>query len=104
MRHTVTTKDGNTKYSVRCPFCKERWIESADHYTNLAQQHHCHHSDTFRTRERWFDYLSVWLKFDAISWNPRADGSTSKCDGRCTSAKGQNCDCQCGGQNHGINA
>lgn len=23
------------------------------------------------------------------------------CDGRCTSAKGPNCDCSCGGQNHG---
>lgn len=23
------------------------------------------------------------------------------CDGRCTSAKGPNCDCSCGGKNHG---
>ena len=25
-----------------------------------------------------------------------------KCDARCTGAKGHNCECQCGGKNHGI--
>lgn len=25
----------------------------------------------------------------------------SPCDGRCTNARGPNCDCQCGGKNHG---
>ncbi len=24
-----------------------------------------------------------------------------KCDSRCTNAKGHNCDCSCGGENHG---
>jgi hypothetical protein len=37
----------------------------------------------------------------------RVDGCTShletrcKCDARCTNAKGPNCDCSCGGKNHG---
>src|SRR6266550_1112477 len=26
-----------------------------------------------------------------------------KCDARCRGAKGPNCDCQCGGENHGAN-
>lgn len=26
-----------------------------------------------------------------------------KCDSRCTSAKGHNCECSCGGKNHGSN-
>lgn len=26
---------------------------------------------------------------------------THKCDARCTSARGHNCECQCGGVNHG---
>jgi hypothetical protein len=26
---------------------------------------------------------------------------SKKCDGRCTSATGHNCECQCGGRNHG---
>jgi hypothetical protein len=27
--------------------------------------------------------------------------ASKKCDGRCTSATGHNCECQCGGRNHG---
>ena len=27
--------------------------------------------------------------------------SDKKCDARCTGAKGHNCECQCGGANHG---
>ncbi len=29
--------------------------------------------------------------------------SLHKCDARCTNAKGHNCECSCGGANHGIN-
>jgi hypothetical protein len=28
--------------------------------------------------------------------------SLHKCDGRCLHAKGQNCECACGGKNHGL--
>lgn len=31
------------------------------------------------------------------------DSSRCPCDTRCTSAKGPNCDCSCGGKNHGSN-
>lgn len=31
------------------------------------------------------------------------DASRCPCDTRCTSAKGPNCDCSCGGKNHGSN-
>jgi hypothetical protein len=31
------------------------------------------------------------------------DSSRCPCDSRCTSAKGPNCDCSCGGRNHGSN-
>ena len=30
-----------------------------------------------------------------------ANGSRHKCDSRCQSAKGHNCECSCGGKNHG---
>lgn len=30
-------------------------------------------------------------------------GSGHKCDARCQSAKGGQCECECGGKNHGIN-
>ena len=29
--------------------------------------------------------------------------SLHKCDARCMGAKGHNCECSCGGKNHGIN-
>jgi hypothetical protein len=29
------------------------------------------------------------------------EGVTSACDGRCTNAKGPDCECVCGGKNHG---
>ena len=29
--------------------------------------------------------------------------SMHKCDARCQNAKGHNCECSCGGENHGIN-
>lgn len=38
------------------------------------------------------------VKRDGRVW---ASGQVSVCDGRCTSAQGVRCDCQCGGRNHG---
>src|SRR5688572_14840449 len=32
------------------------------------------------------------------------DAKVCACDGRCTHAKGPNCDCSCGGKNHGTGA
>ena len=34
----------------------------------------------------------------------KVNGSKHKCDARCQSAKGGNCECECGGKNHGIAA
>lgn len=34
-----------------------------------------------------------------VSYNP--NGSKHKCDSRCLNAKGGNCECSCGGANHG---
>jgi hypothetical protein len=31
----------------------------------------------------------------------KIDGSKHKCDARCLNAKGHNCECACGGSNHG---
>lgn len=31
----------------------------------------------------------------------KVNGSKHKCDGRCLHAKGRNCECACGGANHG---
>lgn len=37
----------------------------------------------------------------AISF--KVDGSNHKCDARCLNATGHNCECSCGGKNHGAN-
>jgi hypothetical protein len=34
-----------------------------------------------------------------VAYNP--NGSKHKCDSRCLNAKGGNCECSCGGANHG---
>jgi hypothetical protein len=34
----------------------------------------------------------------------RARVTGTKCDARCTSATGHDCECQCGGKNHGIDS
>lgn len=34
----------------------------------------------------------------------KSNPSLHKCDGRCLHAKGRNCECSCGGANHGLNS
>lgn len=34
-----------------------------------------------------------------VRFNP--EGSNHKCDGRCLNARGVDCECSCGGKNHG---
>lgn len=41
-------------------------------------------------------------RFDPLNFVARQ--IPTKCDGRCMGAKGPNCDCQCGGANHGANS
>lgn len=50
--------------------------------------------------------LSFWLSCECgkLARLSKVDGTYNagkKCDGRCMSARGHVCDCQCGGQNHG---
>lgn len=35
------------------------------------------------------------------AWEVNGTVTDCKCDGRCTSARGANCECSCGGANHG---
>jgi hypothetical protein len=48
----------------------------------------------------WNDMLRCcrYLRVNRINGRYSAD---HKCDGRCTNAKGGDCECQCGGKNHG---
>lgn len=53
----------------------------------------------------WADVRGGWIYCPcgqaAIAKAFRATVSTKTCDGRCTSALGPSCSCECGGRNHG---
>jgi hypothetical protein len=111
---TVKDPEGRTRYSIQCRWCKARWIEEASHWSECQILHKCPESDIKReligTRSLTgigmvlysrYDFLTLEFVIEPVTWKPRPDGSVSKCDGRCTGAKGPNCDCFCRGACHG---
>lgn len=60
-----------------------------------------------------YDSFSLWVgtvdgKYSTSNFLPvtrivrfNPEGSNHKCDGRCFNAKGGDCECSCGGKNHG---
>lgn len=120
MNSTQKTK----RYSVRCSLCKSRFMtELSDEQTASKHAETCERfKETLRLRiERTTRYRATWkmecnknpaniaahelhqmralyLQFD------RVKGFTVPsvpCDARCTGARGHNCECSCGGANHG---
>jgi len=60
---------------------------------------------------RWDDFSKPVAYDDAGEMHPvrrviyyKDRPSLHKCDARCMNARGHNCECSCGGVNHGINA
>jgi len=53
----------------------------------------------------WADVRGGWIECPcgrpAIAKGFHATVSEKTCDGRCTSAMGPSCSCECGGRNHG---
>lgn len=45
-----------------------------------------------------YQMRALYLSFDRVKGRFNAE---VKCDARCTGARGHNCECQCGGKNHG---
>lgn len=74
-----------SRYSCLCRHCGRRWI--ADGYREVR----C----CLINRDAG-EPLFIVMK--AV----RATVNDTPCDGRCTSATGPNCDCSCGGRNHGL--
>ncbi len=67
-------------------------------------------ADVFAQGKR-VDSFSRWLGKVGDQWLPvtriinyKTNPSKHKCDGRCLHAKGRNCECECGGANHGAGA
>lgn len=47
------------------------------------------------------DVWCVTHRWPLVATEVKGTVTDCPCDGRCTSAKGPNCDCSCGGANHG---
>jgi hypothetical protein len=118
------------RHIVRCPYCKSSfaiegrtpWQRSFSDVLELVEGHAATCPKTeIRLRFRIAPYRlddpifpaftdpkrRQLAAFDLLScdWKvSQVKGTTNpavKCDGRCTHAKGPNCDCSCGGKNHG---
>lgn len=75
------------RYIGRCPSCKT--LVKAE---SAPRQAH----DTLVTCECGKSFLAKQV-FGSVK-------ESKKCDGRCTGATGFDCECSCGGHNHGIDA
>lgn len=121
-------KTANYRYSVKCRFCKAKWMEDFS-YAEVTRvpvfglRHHCtkidgarpkiaeearyrckqlgEGEDNFehRFRERW----SLYNLFVAEPVRWKDTGAPTECGARCMNATGPNCDCRCKGKNHGAN-
>lgn len=120
--------DKVVRYSVKCPWCKERWMEEAFGWQSRREKpifglsHRCptivaaipkmEESARWRAKQlgEGTDFFKVLLNqfemavsnrliVNAVKWTRKP--VPTKCDARCMGAKGFSCDCQCQGKNHG---
>lgn len=97
--YTTTAQTKQIRYSFRCPRCKT--VQATDY----TQQQGGFYT-TWRTldgKDQFFqDDLPCTTCGRERHANPvKGRPSNKKCDARCTGATGHNCECQCGGKNHG---
>lgn len=94
---------------VDVPMIRERWTQTLWNHSALpAFSFEEHQSRVYSAINgpswgpSWLDLHCMTHKRE-IRWTP-VNGSYSEehvCDARCMNAKGPNCDCSCGGANHG---
>lgn len=102
------------RYSCKCSLCKQKWTtEIAERGAAYAKhgQGCAAYQERFAKRRLLFPRASVESEQYQMSafyfqhfpikghYNPAI-----KCDGRCMGATGHNCECSCGGANHGISS
>ena len=109
LKKTIVNEQGHKRYAVKCRGCKERFITEVAYYTDLAEVHSCEKIEAWKSARPLgpdkdrnnYRTASQWFKWDTV----RGSYNEEKfCDGRCMGAKGPNCECSCGGENHGMNA
>ncbi len=108
----VTDDQGRTKFVMHCKACKATsyvWAKSHAYMghgmqvidykdqDSLVKAHQCGPIQAFMARH-WKAHDLI--TFTVFHWVKRSDGG-HKCNGRCMSATGPSCECQCQGRNHG---
>lgn len=80
---TVTTSDGNHRYSVDCKACSEEWMEERLSRLGVAPNHTCERKS---------------LCITPVQYSPNGK---AKCGRKCKNAISPYCHCNCNGSNHG---
>ena len=127
---TSTHKKQRTgNYLVKCAYCKDKWLEKENSNGVYGKEHSCprlelliikkqDYFDTFilprlshlpkeqQDRERYYRSVveahSLVVGAEAIVWKEKYFGEPKPCSGKCLNAKNSACECQCKGQNHGL--
>lgn len=100
------------RYSAKCKLCKARWTTEEKDRTAAFNAHEpkcARYAEIFGKRRAYWPKLSeaseryqmsaLYFEHIQIQGYFVAD---KKCDGRCMGATGHNCECSCGGANHGV--
>lgn len=86
MNEKETTMNLGYRLRIGCPFCKKFYWMSADNYTDVK-------CPTCGNQVACYSRKILPIK-------PEHGGK--KCGGACQASKSGDCDCSCGGKNHGI--
>ena len=98
----IFNADGSGRFACRCMGCKARFVKALayEQQINGTSCPKCGaklamHRNTLRHRERNTERVEIAQVSYFETAKPHA------CDSRCTHAKGDECNCSCGGVNHG---
>jgi hypothetical protein len=97
------TKSKIDRYFGKCRItgCKTRRVVDSPYIADGHVIYYGGHNEKeLRAAGLWCDTHNTYLKFDQLKGRYSA---TKECNGVCMGAVGPSCDCQCGGENHGLN-
>lgn len=110
-----------TKWFLKCKVCKKPWAIDYDSVAAVLQPvearsmtcPHCGNTPPIERSKsgvaRLSGYPAIYRKYHIVMGKVGPSKTTRLfqpeelcvCDGRCTNARGPNCECSCGGVNHG---
>lgn len=102
------------RYSCKCKLCKAKWTTEEKNWEKAYALHAAtcpRYSEVFAKRRasiysqsdagEHYQMCGFYFQHRQIEGHYVAD---KPCDGRCMGATGHQCECSCGGKNHGIAA